>query len=744
MLIIVLDTIAFLSAITALFLLVVRRKRIPEFDIRILLTLLFTSTIIYFVFLLIEWIGISHSLEQYEDFIGAIIPMLWAFVFYAYIQRGITRDLIKSEDNTRVTLHSIADGVISTTHQGKISRMNPTAEKLTGWTWEKAKGKPLMEVFNIINTSTRESETNLAEKVQETGDIVRLSDHTTLISKTGAEYQIEKAASPIRNTDGEILGIVIVFRDVTEEYRLRHQILENEKRMDLALKSADLGTWDWNVKTGDVIFNQRWAEMLGYTLDEIKPRLSTWEELIHPDDFKSVMKALNDHLEGKTYLYETEHRLKHKNGQWIWLLDKGRVIERDSQGKPVRACGTHLDINERKRNHERIRQIQKIEAVGRLAGGVAHDLNNLLSPIIGYCELLSQDTDLNNKSQKYLNEILNAGFRARELVHQLLAFCRKQVMEFKPVDINKTINNFKNLLQRTIPEDIAIKIIPFHDIQPVLADVGQIEQIIMNLSVNAADAMPDGGELTIETSVTEIDSSFAAAQPDIKPGTYVMLSFSDNGCGMDPETRDRIFEPFYSTKGEQGTGLGLSTVYGIVKQHEGHIWLYSEPGQGTTFKIYLPVTKESLNEEEKSGSKIDKIKATETVLLTEDDNQVRTITKAILERQGFTVLAANSGDDALSVLSSHQGDIHLLLTDVIMPGMNGRELFKRAIQKYPDMKVLFMSGYTDNIISHRGVLDRNFPFIQKPFSANGLFNKIIEVLNGEKINNDNQTNSRTI
>ena len=387
---------------------------------------------------------------------------------------------------------------------------------------------------------------------------------------------------------------------------------------------------------------------------------------------------------------------------------------------------------QQRRLEDQLHQTRKMEAIGRLAGGVAHDLNNMLAPILGYGELLSDDPGLDDEQRKPLREILRAGLRARDLVRQLLAFSRKQTLEFKPLNINETIESFGKLLLRIIPEDIEIKVVLSPDIRPVMADAGQIEQIIMNLAVNAADAMPDGGELIIETAVSELDEEFAEAHMDVAPGPHVILAVSDAGCGMDNETRGHIFEPFFSTKGERGTGLGLATVFGIVKQHGGNIWLYSEPGKGTTFKIYLPVAEEAAAAEKPSGKTATDPKGTETVLLVEDNDQVRQLAYAILQRQGYTVFAAKDSDEALAKLASFKGPVHLLLTDVVMPGMNGRELYGKAAQNRPGLKVLYMSGYTDDVIAIHGVLDKEVHFIQKPFSTKALAYKIRDVLEQEE------------
>jgi len=375
-----------------------------------------------------------------------------------------------------------------------------------------------------------------------------------------------------------------------------------------------------------------------------------------------------------------------------------------------------------------LRQAQKVEAIGRLAGGIAHDLNNMLCPILNYAEMLAEDLSVGDARRDQALEIVNAGVRARDMVRQLLAFSRKQVIELKPIDINQVVQGIENLLLRTIPEDIKFKKNLSREIRPVLADIGQIEQILMNLTVNSADAMPNGGLLLIETGLSNLDEAYAGSHPDVRPGLYVMLSVSDTGSGMDKETLEYIFEPFFSTKGEQGTGLGLATVYGIVKQHNGNIWMYSEPGVGTTCKIYLPIAMEIPDEKTPVQRTKESQKGNETILLVEDNELVRHLGRIILERWEYKVLEASNGDDALNIIASYDGAIDLLLTDVVMPGMNGKALYAKVAEKYQDLKVLYMSGYTDDIIAHRGVLSPGIQLIQKPFSVNGLASKVREVL----------------
>lgn len=406
------------------------------------------------------------------------------------------------------------------------------------------------------------------------------------------------------------------------------------------------------------------------------------------------------------------------------------TIARIETPSGARIMGIARDITERIQIEERSKQTQKMESVGRLAGGIAHDLNNLLTPILGYAELMKLDGQIQEQTKSKIEHILKAGTGARDLVSQLLAFSRKQVLEYKPLNINQVLDGFESLIRRTIREDIEITISKSPELPLVMADIGQLEQVIMNLSVNAAYAMPEGGTLSIETSIEHLDEKYAEKHQGVTPGKHAMISFSDTGHGMDKETLPQIFEPFFSTKGKQGTGLGLSTVYGIIKQHNGNIWVYSEPGIGTTFKIYLPVLgeEEGLLETQNSAPATKKLRGSETILLVEDNEQVRETVYDILKQQGYTILRATGGEEAITTMASTDEPVHLLLTDVVMPDMNGKQLYETLSQTYPSLKVLYMSGYTNDIIVHHGVLDNGVQLIQKPFTNHSILSKVREVI----------------
>ncbi|MFH1335715.1 MAG: ATP-binding protein, partial [Candidatus Zixiibacteriota bacterium] len=428
------------------------------------------------------------------------------------------------------------------------------------------------------------------------------------------------------------------------------------------------------------------------------------------------------------------HFLK-KDGTSLTVLSEDRLL-RDKDGKITGIRTTIQDITERKRAEEetvslqdQLRQSQKVEAIGQLAGGIAHDFNNLLTIIKGYGQLSLLELPGDDPSRENIEQIQKAADRASALTRQLLTFSRRQVMEMKVLDLNDLIRNLEKMLHRVIGEDIELVTFLAEDLGRVKADPGQIEQVIMNVSVNARDAMPSGGKLTIETVNVEIDEAYAHNHVAVKPGRYVMFSASDTGVGMTPEVRDRVFEPFFTTKERsKGTGLGLSTVYGIVKQSEGNIWVYSEPGQGTTLKIYLPLVEEALEEETEEVEKEKSLEGDETILVVEDDEAVRKLTVEILRKQGYRVLEATRGDDALAVFDKLKGSVDLVITDVVMPGMSGRKLAELLVPLHPEMKVLYMSGYTDNAIAHHGVLEKGVNFILKPFTIGGLAKKVREVL----------------
>jgi len=439
--------------------------------------------------------------------------------------------------------------------------------------------------------------------------------------------------------------------------------------------------------------------------------------------------ALADYLRTHAEFHELTAEWTRKDGTATAMRLSGRAISDESNNVTFEIYTE--DVTERRALEQQLRQSQKMEAIGRLAGGIAHDFNNLLMVISGYSEFLldrlGPDPELRGPAQ----EISSASERATSLTRQLLAFSRKQMLTPKVIDLNGVVTENLKMLTRLIGEDIDLVMIPASELGPVKADPGQIEQVIMNLAVNARDAMPHGGRLTIETANVTLDEAYARMHAPVQPGDYTMLAITDTGVGMDNETQSRIFEPFFTTKGMKGTGLGLSTVYGIVKQSGGYIWVYSELGKGTSFKIYLPhVTTDEAGmvEQPVVTSATPTETPRETILVVEDELNLRRLTRQFLDNQGYTVLEAADGAAAVQICVANQGTIHLLLTDVVMPGMNGRELAQRVSEIRPNMKVLYMSGYTENAIGQNGTLDAGIKLLQKPFTLHALKATVREVL----------------
>jgi two-component system cell cycle sensor histidine kinase/response regulator CckA len=455
-------------------------------------------------------------------------------------------------------------------------------------------------------------------------------------------------------------------------------------------------------------------------------------DFMHPDDRETVGVRMADTLRHPGQSINQEVRFQHADGTWRIMEGVGVNRLRDPAVGGI--VVTARDITERRRLEEQLRQSQKMEAVGQLAGGVAHDFNNLLTAILGYCNLMLDDIPQEDPLRQDLLEIQSAGERAASLTRQLLAFSRRQMLLPQVIDINTVVTHLEKLLRRLISEDVELVTALARDLLPVKVDPGSLEQILVNLAVNARDAMPGGGRLTIETANVELDETYAATHVTMTPGQYVMLAVSDTGQGMDEATRSRVFEPFFTTKEQgKGSGLGLATVYGMVQQSGGYIWVYSEPDHGTVFKVYLPPAESQTTAEPVDRKREgDVARGWETVLLVEDEDAVRALAREVLRRYGYIVLEARHGVDALRVAERHPDDIHLMVTDVVMPHMSGRELADRLSTARPSMKVLFMSGYTDHVLVH-GDLTPGSAFLQKPFTPEVFARTVRNILDSEQV-----------
>ena len=477
---------------------------------------------------------------------------------------------------------------------------------------------------------------------------------------------------------------------------------------------------------GNIVYSsQSVMATLGYAPGEMAAHNAL--ELVHADDRLAAERLLRDIESDPSRVARADLRVRHKTGSWRHL----EVVLANHLDDPVvgAVVATYHDVTERKRLEQQFYQAQKMEAVGRLAGGIAHDFNNLLTAILASTDLLLEVLPTGHAGREEAEETRAAALRAADLTRQLLAFSRQQVLAPRILDVNEVVANMDKLLRRLLGETVDLRTVLAPDLGAVRADPGQLEQIIANLAVNARDAMPQGGKLTIETASVELDAVYTEEHAVVEPGSYVMLAVTDTGGGMDAATQARMFEPFFTTKPKgKGTGLGLATVYGIVKQSGGYIWAYSEAGRGTTFKIYLPRVDAAVEPAPPSPAATAALGGSETVLLVEDQEQVRDLIRRLLQARGYRVLVAASGLEALRLAEHHPGPIHLLVADVVMPGMTGREVGLLLTPTRPQMRALYLSGYPDESVVHGGVLAPGMAFLQKPFTADAFARKVREVL----------------
>jgi len=778
-------------------------------------------------------------------------------------------ELQQNERDLAITLHSIGDAVIATDAAGRIARMNPAAERLTGWPLESARGQPLPAVFRIINTLTRVLADDPVQAVRASNGVVELANHTTLIARDGQEFQIADSAAPIRNAAGAITGVVLVFSDVTEQYRIREALSSVTEMLENTGAIARVGGWELDIRSARLFWSRETCriheidppvtppleEAINFYAPEARPVIEaavreamehgtpydvelplitarhrriwvraqcspviedgkvvrlcgafhditdrklaeqqrvqshdlltnlaqlvpsaiyqyrlypdgrsafpyanpgintiyevTPEEVrddatpvfgrLHPDDLERVGTLIQESAKTLTTFYcEFRVILPRQGLRWRW-----------SQAQPERTedggtlwYGIISDITERKQAEEaqaalqaRLMQAQKMESVGLLAGGVAHDFNNMLGVIVGNTELALNQLDPALPVHQDLQEILKAALRSADLTRQLLAFARKQEVVPRVLDLNDQIADSLKMLQRLIGENVALEWQPGEGLWPISMDPTQVDQILTNLCVNAQGAIADVGTVSISTSNCVVSARDSEANVDAVPGEYVRLCVGDTGVGMTPETLSHIFEPFFTTKDiGKGTGLGLATVYGAIRQNRGFIRVASEPDHGTRFEIFLPrhipsgspgMRRRRARAADESG------RGHETILLVEDEPAVLRLTARVLESYGYTVVSAGSPGEALQLAKAHGREIHLLLTDVVMPSMNGRDLANTLTALYPNVKRLFMSGHTADVIAQHGMLDPGVICIEKPFSPASLVAMVRDVLDHE-------------
>ena len=518
-----------------------------------------------------------------------------------------------------------------------------------------------------------------------------------------------------------------VLRSLKEKRDLKSR-QRAEERLSLALQGANDGLWDWNLQTNEMFLSPRWKSMLGYADDELENSYRNCERLIHPEDLEHTLTQIRDFLIGSLPKYEVEFRMRHNQGHYVDILSRAFPLYSD-RGDVVRIVGTHVDVTEIKKLQGQHRQTMKMEAVGQLAGGVAHDFNNILSIISGYTHLILEKGADNCPVKRYVEEIMKASDRAAVLTQSLLAFSRKQPVALAVIDLSEVVKGLNIFFCKLIREDIELKVNCTEEPLNVLADRGQIEQVMMNLVTNSRDAMQSSGRLSLETSLVALGQEFIEDHGYGKVGAYAVFSISDNGIGMDQETRLRIFEPFFTTKETgKGTGLGLSMAYGVVKKHDGFIEVQSEPGTGTTFKIYLPrVSAAALADKMEPREPAVLQGGTETILVCEDDEDLRRLTVKVLNHFGYRVIEAVDGQDAVEKFAQHQAEVALVIIDAIMPKKNGSLASQEMKMLCPALKTIFVSGYAWDIFEESS-FDENTIFIHKPFLPKDLLAQVREIL----------------
>jgi two-component system, cell cycle sensor histidine kinase and response regulator CckA len=639
-------------------------------------------------------------------------------------RRHAEKKILESEERCRDLIENAHDLIYSHDLEGNFTSINKAGEQLTGYSREEALSMNLAQT--VAPDYMEKAQRMIARKLG--GEKVTVYD-LEILAKDGRRVAVEVNTRLVYR-DGVAVGVQGIARDITERKHAEAALREAEEKYRSIFENAAEGIFQATPDGRFIAVNPAMARILGYGSPEELLAHRTDIEVPHYVDSNrrtELKQMLAEH--GLVVGFECE--IYRKDLSKAWTVNNIRAI-RDGQGAVAYYEGSIEDITERKMLGEQLRQAQKMEAIGQLAGGIAHDFNNLLTAIGGYSEISMTLLQAEDPLRHNLEEIKKASDRATALTRQLLAFSRKQVLQPKILNLNAIVSELEKMLRRLIGEDIELCTALNPKLGSIKADPGQIEQVIMNLSVNARDAMPRGGRLIIETENVFFTEEFFGDHGVIAPGAYVMLAVRDTSTGIDEKTKMHVFEPFFTTKEVgRGTGLGLSTVYGIVSQSGGNIWVHSEAGQGTTFKIYLPLIDDA-PEYTRSREPEEFLKGSQTILLAEDEEMVRHLVRDVLQKYGYQVLEVANGRAALFICEHHQGPIHLLLTDVIMPEMSGRELENHLRQLRPDLKVLFMSGYIGNSNIENDTIDSDIPFLQKPFTPQALVRKVREALQADK------------
>jgi len=631
------------------------------------------------------------------------------------------RELAQQEEDLRVTLDSIGDAVIATDASGRVTRMNPVAQTITGWQLHEAAGKPITDIFKIINAETQQTIENPIDKVIKTGKTVFLSNNTTLISRDGAQYHISDSAAPIRNQDNEILGMVLIFNDVTEKYRLRQSAAQSERLLSSIMDNSPAIIYVKDRQGGFSYVNQQFLHTFDMAPEDIigKKLHDVFSQDIADEARKNDLAVLTSGS-----VLEVEETALHDDGQHTYTSTKFPLS--DEAGNIYAVCGISIDITERKQHEETLRRTQKMDALGKLTGGIAHDFNNMLGVILGYSELIQDSLAEDDKLQKYINEIHHAGERGASLTRKLLSFSRPQQTENETLNINALLLDRQDMLEKVLTVRIHLQYRLQEGLWPVWINAGDLEDAIVNISINAMHAMENRGELIIATgnvSVSRGSREYAQAEP----GEYVMISFTDTGIGMSKEVQEKIFDPFFTSKGNFGAGLGLSQVYGLVQSNGGFITVDSTPGEGTRIALYLPrqlASNPDAVASDRGGE--NRYRGNECILVVDDEPALRAMTAEILTQSGYQVHTAANGRDALELLETQSVDI--LFSDIIMPEMDGHELARQVQQQFPQIKIQLVSGYSDMIKAEHAQDELYENLLHKPFTSDDVLRCIKDLV----------------
>jgi two-component system, cell cycle sensor histidine kinase and response regulator CckA len=695
----------------------------------VLITLLLTAGIVSFLPLFL------HSGESWES-VFAMRNAMWGLVgvvllfdlytIYQQLQiHKMRRHLFEREELFRLISENAADMIAVVDIEGNRIYNSLAYQKVLGYAPEELQNS---SSFEQIHPEDRDRVRDAAQEARRTG--IGKTLEYRIRHKDGSWRVLESTASVIQGAAGQPEKFVIVNRDITERKQAAESLRLSESGFRAMVEDAPYGIARVDAAGKVLTANPALQRILGYVkLDELLNADLESQIFKSPANFAVLRERLSTSEEFK----DLEVDLKRFDGNLITARCSGRLVKEHRHGSMCFDLFAE-DITEKRVLERQLQMAGKMEAIGRLSGGVAHDFNNLLGVIIGYSQIFKRNLDPDSPLAEYAQEIEKAGQRAAALTKQLLAFSRQQVQTLTVLNLNDLVADLLKMLPRLLGEDIIVETSLTPEIGRVKADHSQIEQVVMNLAVNARDAMPDGGKLKIETANVQLDQAYARHHPGAKPGLYIMLAVIDSGTGIDADTLAHVFEPFFTTKEiGKGTGLGLATFYGVVKQSGGYIWVDSQPGKGSSFQIFLPRVEELVAPTFSPLPESKSTQGSETILLVEDAEALRKLTKSFLESNGFHVLVAQNGEEALQAESSHAGRIDLLLTDVIMPGMNGRALAERLLPRQPEMKVLFMSGYTDSFIAGHGVLEQRTLLLNKPFTEEALIGKVREVLDEGRV-----------